>query len=176
MRVAHREVSHHDDAGTALVEPKYRRIHVRPPIGEQKRYPALDSTVLRATERGAPADRHAIDWQLITDPPVADHGAAAEKLCRYAMRWKIEVFHKLLKSGRRVEEARFGTAERLVGQLAVFCIVAWRVFWMAMPNRIAPQASPALALTGVETALLDRLVPDKERPRPAKETLPSCLI
>jgi hypothetical protein len=53
----------------------------------------------------------------------------------------------------------------------VFCIVAWRVFWMTMLNRVAPQAPPALALTGVETALLDRLVPDKESPRSRRQAL-----
>lgn len=50
------------------------------------------------------------------------------------------------------------TAERLV---AVFCILAWRVFWMTMMRRIAPSGSAALALTRTEMAILDRLVPDK---------------
>lgn len=36
---------------TVAVEIKYRRIHVLPPIGKQKRYPALDLTVLYAQER-----------------------------------------------------------------------------------------------------------------------------
>lgn len=153
--------------GTALVELRYRRVRVLPPIGKQNRYPALTLTILRATERGAPAaDRPAIDWQLITDLPVADHDAAVEKLRWYALRWKIELFHKVLKSGCRAEEVRLRTAERLVRLLAVFCIVAWRVFWMTMLNRVAPQAPPALALTGVETALLDRLVPDPDKASP----------
>jgi hypothetical protein len=161
--------------GTALVELRYRRVHVLPPIGKQKRYPALTLTVLRATERGVSADRPAIDWQLITDLPVADHDAAVEKLRWYAMRWKIEVFHKVLKSGCRAEEARLRTAERLVRLLAVFCIVAWRVFWMTMLNRVSPQAPSALALTGVETALLDRLVLDKRSPRSGRQALSPCL-
>ena len=39
---------------TVAVEIKYRRIHVLPPIGKKKRYPALDLTVLHAQERGDP--------------------------------------------------------------------------------------------------------------------------
>jgi hypothetical protein len=35
-------------AGQASVELRYRRIHVRPPIGRQKRYPALGLTVIHA--------------------------------------------------------------------------------------------------------------------------------
>ena len=56
--------------GTAAVELRYRRIRVLPPIGKQKRYPALALTVIYARERDAPADRPAIDWKLTTDLPV----------------------------------------------------------------------------------------------------------
>jgi len=149
--------------GTATVEIKYRSIHVLPPIGKQKRYPALTLTVLHAQEREEPTDRPRIDWKLITDLPVQSYEAAIEKLRWYALRWKIEVFHKILKSGCRAEEARLRTAERLVKLISVFCILSWRVFWMTMINRSVPDAEPGLALTMVETKLLDQLVPDSDR-------------
>jgi hypothetical protein len=159
--------------GTAAVELRYRRIRVLPPIGKQKRYPALALTVIHARERGAPADRPAIDWQLITDLSVTNCEEVIEKLRWYALRWKIEVFHKILKSGCRVEEARLRTAERLVKLIAVFCILSWRVFWMTMINRSASNADPRLALTAGEIAIVDRLVPDKGQPA---RTLSSYLI
>ncbi|MGY3372067.1 hypothetical protein ACVWZL_009192 [Bradyrhizobium sp. GM2.4] len=43
---------------------------------------------------------------------------AIEKLEWYALRWKAEVFHKVMKSGCRAEEARLETAERLTKFLA----------------------------------------------------------
>lgn len=159
------------DLGTAAVEIRYRRIHILPPIGKQKRYPALTLTVLHARERDEPADRPRIDWKLITDLPVCSHQDALEKLRWYALRWKIEVFHKILKSGCRAEAARLRTAERLVKLLSVFCILSWRVFWMTMINRSVPNAAPDLALTDIETALLDRLVPDKNPPPLREKTL-----
>ena len=161
---------------TAAVELKYQRIRVLPPVGKQKRYPALTLTVLHAQERDEPEHRPRIDWKLITDLPVHSHGEAIEKLHWYAMRWKIEVFHKILKSGCKAEEARLRTAERLVKLICVFCILAWRVFWMTMINRAAPDASPELAVTGVEMKLLDRLVTDKNSGQPAAGTLSSYLI
>src|SRR4051794_4264760 len=88
----------------------------------------------------------------------------------------MEVFHKILKSGCRAEEARLRTAERLVKLIAVFCILSWRVFWMTMINRSAPQAAPGLALTTTEIGLLDRLVPDKARAGTGARTLSSYLI
>lgn len=72
------------------------------------------------------------------------------------MRWKIEVFHKILKSGCKAEESKLRTAERLANLMAVFCILSWRVLWLTMLNRIAPEASPKLALTDTEIAILDR--------------------
>ncbi len=87
------------------------------------------------------------------------------------MRWKIEVFHKILKSGCRAEQARLRTAERLVRLLAVFCILSWRVFWLTMLNRAEPDLEPALVLTDMETTMLDRLVPDPAHDLPVPRTL-----
>jgi hypothetical protein len=160
---------------TAIVEIRYRSIHVLPPIGKRKRYPALTLTVLHAQEREEPADRPRIDWKLITDLPVHSPEAAIEKLRWYALRWKIEVFHKILKSGCRAEEARLRTAERLVKLISVFCILSWRVFWMTMINRAVPDAEPGLALTKLETALLDRVMPDRHDQAPHGKTLSGYL-
>ena len=158
-------------ADIATVEIKYRRICVLPPIGKHKRYPALKLTVIHARERDEPENRPRIDWKLITDLPVQSREEAIEKLQWYAMRWKIEEFHKILKSGCKAEEARLRTAERLVRLIAVFCILGWRVFWMTMANRSMPDAKPALALTEIETKILDRLIDDKHSKPPGENTL-----
>ena len=123
-----------------------------------------------------PADRPAIDWKLITDLPIPSHEAAVEKLRWYALRWKIEVFHKILKSGCQAEKARLRTAERLVRLIAVFCILSWRVFWMTRLNRSARHVTPTLAFTEVEIALLDCLVPDNGQPPLSAKTLSAYLI
>jgi hypothetical protein len=145
------------DGVCAVLELRYKRIRVLPPIGKQKRYPELDLAVIHARERDAPADRTPVDWRLITDLPVERPEDAVEKLAWYGMRWKIELFHKILKSGCRAEDARLRTAERLVNLIAVMCILSWRLFWMTMMNRVAPNAPPSLALTASEIQLLDRL-------------------
>jgi Transposase DNA-binding len=154
----------------ARVELRYRRIPVRPPIGKQKRYPALDLTVIHAQERCPPEGRAAIDWKLVTDLPVHSPEEAIEKLGWYARRWTIELFHKILKSGCRAEEARLRTAERLVNLLALFCILSWRLFWLTMINRAAADASPRLALTEGEVRLLDRMAG-----RPGNRSPPATL-
>lgn len=157
----HRVVIDKDDH--ADIELRYRRIQVLPPIGKQKRYPSLSLTVLHARECGAPEGRPPIDWRLITDLPVATPAQAIEKLDCYTQRWKIELFHKILKSGCRAEDARLRTAERLANLIAIFCILSWRLFWVTMINRAAPASSPRLVLTDVEIALIDRLVVSRKK-------------
>ena len=162
--------------GSTQVELSYRRMTIRPPIAKQKRYPALVLTVLHARELEEPVGRPRIDWKLITDLPVDSHDAAVEKLQWYAMRWKIEVFHKILKSGCRAEQARLRTAERLVRLLAVFCILSWRVFWLTMLSRAKPDLEAALVLTELETNILDQLIPDSTADPPAASTISRYLI
>jgi Transposase DNA-binding len=164
------------DPDEAVLEIRYRKIRVLPPIGKQKRYPALTLTVLHAEERGTPKNRKKIDWKLITDLPVQSRKDAIEKLDWYALRWKIEVFHKILKSGCRAEEAKLRTAQRLANLIAVYCILSWRVFWMTMLNRSSPDAAPALALTEAEIGLLDHLVKDKDQKPLRRRTLSHYLI
>jgi Transposase DNA-binding len=163
------------DPDDAVLEIQYRRIRILPPIGKQKRYPALTLTVIHAKERETPKNRKKIEWKLITDLPVGSRQEAVEKLEWYAMRWKIEVFHKILKSGCRAEESKLRTAERLVNLISVFCILSWRVFWMTMINRSAPEAPPSIALTEMEIELLDRLINDRGKVPPRRKTIGTYL-
>jgi hypothetical protein len=129
----------------AVLRLRYKRVHILPPIGKQKRYPALDLTVISPEE-------------------------AVEKLQWYAQRWKVELFHRILKSGCRVEAARLRTAERLTKLIAVFCILSWRIFWTTMINRVAPDTPPRSALTEAEITVIDRAV--RDRPTiPGEKTL-----
>ncbi|XHR29757.1 MAG: IS4 family transposase [Chthoniobacteraceae bacterium] len=107
-------------------------------------------------------EREPVDWKLVTDLPIDSLAAALEKLRWYSLRWKIEVFHKILKSGCKAEESKLRTAERLVNLIALLCIVSWRIFWMTMVSRTHPEASPNLAFTQEECAILDTLIVDRK--------------
>ncbi len=131
----------------------------------------LDLTVLHVTERNPPRGRKAIEWKLLTDLPVRSRREALEKIRWYAMRWKIETFHKILKSGCRAEDSRLRSAERIANLLALFCIIAWRILWLTLAQRAAPELAPDTALTGREIVLLDRLGPDPPPERYTRGTL-----
>jgi hypothetical protein len=159
----------------AVLSLRYKRVHILPPAGKQKGYPALDLTVIHAREARKPRGRERIEWKLVTDLQIASPEDAVEKLQWYAQRWKIELFHKILKSGCQVEAARLRTAERLTKLIAVFCILSWRNFWATMISRIAPDTPPQSTLTDAEMTVIDRAV--RDRPTiPAEKSLSHYLI
>ncbi|WP_200822412.1 IS4 family transposase [Caballeronia terrestris] len=160
-RVETRDAKGH--SSHALLEIKYSQVTALPPIGKRSRYPALQVTVIHATERGEPTDRKPIKWKLITDLPVRSRRDAIEKLDWYAMRWKIETFQKILKSGCKAQESRLRSADRLANLISVFCILSCRIFWLTMINRYAPDAPSQVALTLAEVELLDQVVKETAR-------------
>jgi hypothetical protein len=145
------------DGSCAKLALKYKRVNLLPPIGKARRYPPLSLTVIHATEVDPPEGRKPIDWKLLTDLPVGTADQVIEKMVWYAMRWKIEVFFKILKSGCNAEKLKLRTAERLVNLIAIFCILSWRIFWITMINRALPNENPECALTAGEIGVIDRI-------------------
>lgn len=142
---------------------QFEQILVHPPIGKKDRYPCLPLTIVYARERGNPSGRKKIEWKLITNLPVRSRKDAIEKINWYATRWKIEVFHKILKSGCRAEDSKLCTAARLANLIAVFCVLSWRVFWMTILKRTLPNEKPEIALMKLEMKILDRLLPNQPK-------------
>ncbi len=155
----------------AVLEIRYCRLHLQSPQGKKRRYPNLVVTVIEARERGRPRGRERIDWKLLTDLPVGSRPEAIEKVQWYALRWKIETFHKILKSGCKAEAAKLRTAPRLVNLLAVLCILSWRIFWLTMMNRTVPGLRPGLVFTPLELHVLDQVVKDKPDADPREHSL-----
>jgi hypothetical protein len=172
------EVEVRDDHGrvsTARVALRFCRMTVHPPVAKQGRYPSLSLTVIHADERGTPVGRDPIRWKLLTDLPVGDFASAVEKLTWYSLRWKLETYHKVLKSGCQAERARLRTAERLTNLLAVLCVVGWRVFWLTMVSRATPDAPAGTVLTAAEIEVLDRLAAEATPAADAPRTVADYL-
>ncbi|MEQ8923387.1 MAG: IS4 family transposase, partial [Roseovarius sp.] len=65
-----------------------------------------------------------------------------------------------------IEELRHATADRLSNCIALCCVMAWRVTWLAMLSRETPAADPAAVFTEDERNLLDQAAPDRKRQAP----------
>ena len=170
---------HHVAVGgdeTACLQVKLTAITTLPPIGKQKRYSPQVLTYIHAVELDPPADRQPIDWKLVTNLPVTDLAGAVEKLDWYALRWKVEVFQKIMKSGCRAEESRLQTAERLVKFLALVTVVSWRIFFVTMSARVEPNVPPDTVLTAAEINMLDRIDAARAKPRLGRRALGDYLL
>lgn len=146
----------------AKLQVKFATIETLPPIGKQKRYKPQMLTWIHAVEIDPPDPKDEINWHLVTNLPVTTLQEAIEKLQWYAMRWKIETFHKIMKSGCKAEEARLRTAERLVKFLVLVAVVSWRIFWLTMSACAHPDGDPCEVLTTSEITALDEI--DAARP------------
>jgi hypothetical protein len=150
-----------------VLEIRYQQFRIFPPRGRKRRFPALVITVIEARERDTPRGRERIDWKLVTDLPVRSRAEVIEKVQWYTLRWRIETFHKVLKSGCHAEQAKLRTAARLINLLALLCILSWRIFWLTMINRSAPEARPDLVFTTLELRVLDAVI--KNPPKTARQ-------
>jgi hypothetical protein len=127
--------------------------------------------VIHAHESSTPRGRDRLDWKLNTKPPARSRKEAVERLAWYALRWKTETFYKTLKSGCRAEAARLRTVRRIVNLFAVFCILNGQISSTTTTKRVAPSASPSIALTRVETRLRDELLRSVPRRKDQQITL-----
>jgi len=149
------------EAAKVVLEVRYGPMQVLAPVNKRKRFSPMDLTIIHAKEQEPPQDREPIEWTLITNVEVVSLEQAVEKLNWYTQRWKIETFHKILKTGCKAEEAKFESAGPLNNFLAILCILSWRIFWLTMIQRSAPDTAPDVVFTPLEIRLLDELKKDK---------------
>jgi hypothetical protein len=104
-----------------------------------KNFPNLNLYLVYAVERNPPEGVEPLEWLLLTNLIINNVGEALEKVRWYCLRWRIEVFHKILKSGLKVEECRLQAADRLIRYLTVMSIIAYRIFFITLIARTDPQ-------------------------------------
>lgn len=101
----------------------------------------IEVHALWAIETEAPAGCTPIEWMLLTSMPIETAAQAAERLDWYARRWTIESWHRVLKSGCRIEARQFGSFERFVRATALFAVIAWRILYATLLARLEPNLS-----------------------------------
>lgn len=129
---------HQCKARTASLEVRIARVVLKPPSKKKGLKPLTVWAVL-AQEINCPDDvKEPLEWMLLTILEVTTFEQATQKLTWYAGRWGIEVYHRMLKSGCKIEERQLGCADRIETCLAVDMVVAWRVFHLTRLGREVP--------------------------------------
>ncbi len=91
-------------------------------------------------EMDPPEGEEAVAWMLLTTEPVTHEGQAVTILRWYTYRWRIEEYHKILKSGCQAESYRLAATsmEALLGFLTVIAAELLRVTYLHRTQPDAP--------------------------------------
>jgi hypothetical protein len=115
-------------AQVELTAPKHSKL---PPVGVWAVY-------AREVNHGAQV-KEPIDWMLLSTVKTHSFEEACERLKWYSRRWGIEVYHRTVKSGCRIQDRRLDDSDSLEACLAIDLVVAWRVHWLTMAGRETPE-------------------------------------
>jgi len=125
-------------ARVARLEVRFAQVSLKPPLRKSK-LPDLTIWAVLAKETNSPEGIEPVEWLLLTTLEVATFEQAVEKLAWYTVRWGIEVYHRTLKSGCKIEQRQLGTADRIETCLAIDMVVAWRIVYLTRLGRDTPE-------------------------------------
>lgn len=140
-------------ARTAQLEVRCAPVVLTPPT--RSKLPPLSMWAVYAREVGySAAVKEPIDWMLLTTVKAESFEEACQRLSWYSRRWGIEVYHRTIKSGCRIEDRRLDDADSLEACLAIDLVVAWRVHWLTQMGREKPNTPCDQALKEEEWRVL----------------------
>lgn len=157
-------------ARQARMDIRYAAVSLIAPAGHKG--PALALWAVLAQERDAPVGVKPLEWMLLTTLEVSRVEQACERLMWYSRRWGIEVLHRTLKSGCRIEQRQLAQADRLEACLAIDLVVAWRIYHLCKLGRDDPQAPCTVYFEEVEWKALT-VFTTKKPPAP-NQVPPPC--
>jgi len=137
----------------ARVELRSATVTLSPaPIYRQRK--ALTIHVVWVHEPQPPEGVEGLDWLLLTTLPVRTACQCLRVVATYKLRWRVEEFHLVLKSGCKMEKTQLKRAERIEIQLAFCCAVAARLLQVTYLARTEPTRSCTVVLTEDEWKVL----------------------
>ena len=137
----------------AELEVRYQRIQIRPSRYYSGKDP-IDIWIIHAVESSPPEGTPPVEWFLLTTVDLRSAEDAVTCLRWYCLRWRIEDFHRVLKSGCGVEQIAHETAERIRRAIAINLVTAWRIMLMTLLGRETPQLPPEVLFSDLELQVL----------------------
>lgn len=157
-------------ARTARVEVRFQEVTLCAPHTSQlKDKKPLRLFAVSLFEKNPPPGAARIHWLLLTTLEVHSLKQALKCVRWYCLRWRIEEWHRVLKSGCRILEHQNRSAEILVRTITLDAVIAWRIMVLALLGRELPELPCDLLFNSWECAAL-QLLAQKKSPSPL-ETL-----
>ncbi len=134
----------------ASLQVRYAPVRLQPPRSGKAGGPPMALWAIGAQELNPPPRAKPVSWMLLTTLPVTTVAQALEKIHWYTIRWQIELFHKILKSGCQAEKRQLEQKERLQRCLILDMIVAWRIQLLIKLGREVPDLPASVAFEMAE--------------------------
>jgi len=107
--------------------------------GISRRQGPLRLQLVHVWEESAPEGVEPLEWYLLTTMPVESLEDAQRILEWYRLRWRIEDWHRILKSGCKAEYLGHRTGERIERAVTIKAVIAWRLAAMTLLGRETPE-------------------------------------
>jgi len=127
-------------ARDTTLDVRFAEVEFKPPKRLKQCGPIRAWAVYVREQSEHVVDDEPIEWMLLTTVQVSRFEDAQQRVQWYVRRWGIEVYHRTLKSGCRIQDRQLGEATDLQACLGVDMVVAWRVFHLTMLARETPDA------------------------------------
>ena len=119
---------------------------------------SVEVNVVRVDEIGESDDP--IQWVLLTTESVNEFEEILTVIDYYSLRWRIEDWHKVLKTGCEIEERQLETWERMEVLLSLYSVIAWKVLELRELARGESTTSPDILLSEAERTILETKFPE----------------
>lgn len=153
-------------ARTAQVTVCSTQVELIPPKHHNDKKPVRIG-IVHVKENNPPQNTEAIEWFLLTTIPLLSVDNVLDCVKWYCLRWRIEDWHRVLKSGCNAEELANKTAERLKRAVAIKLVIAWRIMLMTLLGREAPNLPAEVMFSDLEIKVLSAYVKKKGLSSPA---------
>jgi hypothetical protein len=140
-------------ARTATVALAYRQLDLLPP-GYLKGKVPMTLWAIHIRELSPPPNEKPLEWFLLTTCDITDDEQACQCIRWYSLRWRIEDWHRVLKSGCRIEGLAHQTAERLKRAIAINLVIAWRIMLMTLLGRACADLPAEVLFSDLEINVL----------------------
>ena len=139
-------------ARTAKLAIRFCPVQLRPParLGKGSQ---LQVVAVYADEVDCPEGEEPVSWMLLTSEPVTTLEQAKTILRWYTYRWRVEEYHKLLKSGCQVERYRLA-AEGMKSLLGFLSVIAADWLRLTYWQRTQPESPAESVLNSVQLQVL----------------------
>ena len=144
----------------AQVELRWREVELADPDRQEA---ALKLRLVHVREQTQPEGAERLEWFLLTTLAVQTQPEAERVLEWYKLRWRIEDWYRVLKSGCKVEYLGHRQGERIERAVTINAVIAWWLTLMTLLGRDTPELPADTLFTEIELAALEDFAQDRRQ-------------